>query len=39
MPDGPDYGRLKFDPAWVGLRGDARFVKIVERLQLNSGRR
>jgi len=32
-PGGPDYGQLKFDPAWDALRGDARFVKIVDTLQ------
>jgi serine/threonine protein kinase len=32
-PGGPDYGQLKFDPAWDALRGDARFVKIVDALQ------
>jgi TolB-like protein/class 3 adenylate cyclase/Flp pilus assembly protein TadD len=32
-PGGPDYGQLKFDPAWDGLRGDARFTKIVEELK------
>jgi TolB-like protein/Tfp pilus assembly protein PilF len=32
-PGGPDYGQLKFDPAWATLRGDARFVKIVDGLQ------
>jgi TolB-like protein/class 3 adenylate cyclase/Flp pilus assembly protein TadD len=31
-PGGPDYGQLKFDPAWDGLRGDAQFTKIVEGL-------
>ena len=31
-PAGPDYGQLKFDPAWDGLRGDARFAKIVASL-------
>src|ERR1700730_8154479 len=33
IPSGPDYGQLKFDPAWAALRGDARFVKIVDELQ------
>jgi len=32
-PGGPDYGQLKFDPAWDALRGDTRFVKIVDTLQ------
>jgi tetratricopeptide (TPR) repeat protein len=32
-PGGPDYGQLKFDPTWDGLRGDARFLKIVEELK------
>jgi len=34
-----DHGQLEFDPAWAGLRGDARFVKIVDGLQPNSARR
>ncbi len=38
-PGGPDYGQLKFDPAWAALRGDARFVKIIDRLQPRSTRR
>ena len=33
IPSGPDYGQLKFDPAWAAVRGDARFVKIVDQLQ------
>jgi TolB-like protein/class 3 adenylate cyclase/Tfp pilus assembly protein PilF len=36
MPSGPDYGQLKFDPAWAALRGDARFTKIVDGLQPGS---
>ncbi len=32
-PGGPDYGELKFDPAWDGLRGDTQFTKIVEGLR------
>ena len=32
MPGGPDYGQLKFDPAWDALRGDPRFEKIVASL-------
>ena len=31
-PGGPDYGQLKFDPAWDGLRSDMRFTNIVEGL-------
>ncbi|MDB6148033.1 MAG: hypothetical protein JWO45_1697 [Spartobacteria bacterium] len=38
-PGGPDYGQLKFDPAWAALRGDARFVKIVDELQPGAARR
>jgi len=37
-PGGPDYGQLKFDPAWDGLRGDARFAKIVDGLRPASAR-
>jgi len=36
IPSGPDYGQLKFDPAWAALRADARFVKIVEGLEPRS---
>jgi tetratricopeptide (TPR) repeat protein len=32
IPSGPDYGQLKFDPAWAPLRGDPRFEKIVASL-------
>jgi len=32
IPGGPDYGQLKFDPAWDALRGDPRFEKIVQSL-------
>jgi len=32
-PGGPDYGQLKFDPAWDALRSDARFAKIVDGLR------
>ena len=32
IPSGPDYGQLKFDPAWDPLRGDPRFEKIVASL-------
>jgi hypothetical protein len=35
-PGGPDYGQLKFDPAWDGLRGDTRFAKIVDGLRPRS---
>src|SRR5438876_9419184 len=37
-PGGPHYGQLKFDPAWEGLRGDARFAKIVDGLRPASSR-
>ncbi len=33
MPGGPDYGQLKFDPAWDALRRDGRFAKIVDGLR------
>ena len=32
-PGGPDYGGLKFDPAWDALRRDVRFAKIVDGLR------
>ena len=32
MPGGPDYGQLKFDPAWDAVRRDPRFEKIVASL-------
>jgi TolB-like protein/class 3 adenylate cyclase/Tfp pilus assembly protein PilF len=32
-PGGPDYGQLKFDPAWASLRSDMRFTNIVEGLR------
>ena len=32
-PGGPDYGQLKFDPAWDSLRSDMRFTNIVEGLR------
>jgi len=32
IPSGPDYGQLKFDPAWDSLRSDPRFEKIVASL-------
>ena len=35
-PCGPDYGQLKFDPAWDALRSDARFTKIVDELRPRS---
>ena len=38
-PGGPDYGQLKLDPAWDGLRGDTRFAQIVEGLKPRSARR
>ena len=38
-PGGPDYGQLKLDPAWDGLRGDTRFAQIVEGLKPHSARR
>jgi TolB-like protein/class 3 adenylate cyclase/Flp pilus assembly protein TadD len=37
-PGGPDYGQLKFDPAWDGVRRDARFAKIVDGLRPTSTR-
>jgi TolB-like protein/class 3 adenylate cyclase/Flp pilus assembly protein TadD len=37
-PGGPDYGQLKFDPAWDAVRRDARFAKMLGGLQPESGR-
>jgi eukaryotic-like serine/threonine-protein kinase len=31
LPAGPDYGRLKFDPVWDGLRSDPKFQEIMSR--------
>jgi len=31
LPAGPDYGRLKFDPVWDGLRTDPKFQQIMVR--------
>jgi TolB-like protein/class 3 adenylate cyclase/Tfp pilus assembly protein PilF len=36
IPSGPDYGQLKFDPAWAAVRSDPRFLKIVDDLQPRS---
>jgi len=33
IPGGPDYGQLRFDPAWSAARSDPRFSDIVHRLQ------
>jgi len=38
-PGGPDYGQLKFDPAWDAVRRDARFAKMLDGLQPASNRR
>lgn len=31
LPGGPDYGRLKFDPVWDGIRMDPKFQQIMVR--------
>ncbi|HKP02362.1 MAG TPA: protein kinase [Chthoniobacterales bacterium] len=31
LPKGPDYGRLKFDPVWDGIRADPKFQQIMAR--------
>jgi tetratricopeptide (TPR) repeat protein len=31
LPAGPDYGRLKFDPVWDGIRMDPKFQEIMAR--------
>ena len=33
MPGGPDYGQLKFDPAWDAVRRDPRFTKMLNQLR------
>jgi TolB-like protein/class 3 adenylate cyclase/Tfp pilus assembly protein PilF len=38
-PGGPDYGQLKFDPAWDAVRHDPRFAKMLDGLQPASNRR
>jgi TolB-like protein/Flp pilus assembly protein TadD len=37
IPGGVDYGQLKYDPAWSGLRADSRYATILEQLRMNSG--
>ena len=37
-PGGPDYGQLKFDPAWDAVRNDARFAKMLDGLGPEPGR-
>ena len=34
----PDYGQLKFDPAWDAVRRDPRFAKMLDGLRPESGR-
>ena len=31
LPAGPDYGRLKFDPVWDGIRKQPKFQEIMAR--------
>ena len=38
MPGGPDYGQLKFDPAWDAVRRDPRFTKMLSQLRPASDR-
>jgi tetratricopeptide (TPR) repeat protein len=38
-PGGPDYGQLKFDPAWDAVRREARLAKILDGLRPEPGRR
>ncbi len=37
-PGAPDYGQLKFDPAWDAVRREARFAKMLGGLRPESGR-
>jgi TolB-like protein len=39
MPGGPDYGQLKFDPAWDAVRHDPRFTQMLNQLRPASDRR
>ncbi len=32
-PGGPDYGQLKFDPAWKNVRSDPRFQTMLSQLE------
>ena len=32
-PGGPDYGQLKFDPAWKDVRSDPRFQAMLSQLE------
>lgn len=32
-PGGPDYGQLKYDPAWDAVRSDPRFAAMLSELQ------
>jgi tetratricopeptide (TPR) repeat protein len=38
-PGGPDYGQLKFDPAWDAVRREVRFAKMLDGLRPESVRR
>jgi hypothetical protein len=31
VPGGPDYGQLRYDPAWDSLRSDPRFATVLEK--------
>lgn len=33
IPNGPDFGQLKYDPAWDALRGDPRFAAVLKELE------
>ena len=37
--NGPDYGQLKFDPAWDAVRREARFATMLDGLRPESVRR
>ncbi len=39
IPGGPDYGQLKFDPAWDAVRRDPRFAEMLVSLQPASSAR
>lgn len=33
IPNGPDFGQLKYDPTWDAVRGDPRFAAVLKELE------